>query len=231
MLYTVLVALLWIQGQPAGPADARATAMIVGRVIDAASGAPVPGVTVSLFGGHLRGAEPPKVMTDPQGRFIYRNLPPGSYELMTTKPGYIDGAYGRRRHDGRAGRCSFPRESERPTSRSLCGDRARSPARSWMRRASPWWARRCARSGGQSSTEVPCLNRTVLLRGRTIAASIVSPISCPASMSWPSLRPAAPRRPASSRPIVPAVPRTIQPAASSPRPSPRRVFLRPRGPT
>ena len=100
MLYAAVLALLWIQAQPAAQADARPTAMIVGRVLDAASGVPVPGVTVSLFGGHIRGAEPPKLMTDPQGRFIYRNLPPGSYELMTTKPGYINGAYGRRRHDG-----------------------------------------------------------------------------------------------------------------------------------
>lgn len=99
MLHAAVLVLLWIQGQPATPADGRATAMIVGRVIDAASGAPVPGVTVSLV-GRIGGVEPPKLMTDPQGRFIYRNLPAGSYELMTTKPGYINGAHGRRRHDG-----------------------------------------------------------------------------------------------------------------------------------
>ena len=100
MLHAVILSLVWLQAQPAATPPQRSTAMIVGRVIDASSGAPLPGATVNLGGAQLPGIVPPRLMTDPQGRFIYRNLPAGSYVLNVTKPGYLNGAYGRRRHDG-----------------------------------------------------------------------------------------------------------------------------------
>lgn len=88
-----------LQAQPSA-AQVPSTAMIVGRVIDAASGAPLAGATVSLLGARL---QPPRLLTDPQGRFVYRNLPAASYSINVTKPGYLAGAYGRRRSDGPSG--------------------------------------------------------------------------------------------------------------------------------
>ena len=46
MLYAVTLTLLWLQAQPSA-AEAPTTAMIVGRVIDAATGAPLAGATVA----------------------------------------------------------------------------------------------------------------------------------------------------------------------------------------
>ncbi len=78
MLCAVVAVLLSLQVQ-ALPADSPpATAMIAGRVVDAASGAPLPGATVSLSGTVLRGATTPRLMTDSQGRFVYRHLPEGA---------------------------------------------------------------------------------------------------------------------------------------------------------
>ena len=99
MLYAVTLTLLWLQAQPSA-AEAPTTAMIVGRVIDAATGAPLAGATVSMLGARMQA---PRLLTDPQGRFVYRNLPAASYSINVTKPGYLSGAYGRRRNDGPSG--------------------------------------------------------------------------------------------------------------------------------
>jgi hypothetical protein len=81
--------------KPPGPA----TALIIGRVVDASSGTPVSAATISVSGARAGGAVP-RLITDSQGRFIYRNLRAGSYNLTATKPGYSDGAFGRRRPGG-----------------------------------------------------------------------------------------------------------------------------------
>ena len=101
MLHAIAISLLCLQAtQPATTPAARSTAVIVGRVIDGGTGKPVSGAVVSLQGATLRVGQAPRLMTDSQGRFLYRNLPPGSYSIVATKPGYIDGAYGRRRPEG-----------------------------------------------------------------------------------------------------------------------------------
>src|SRR4029453_10739064 len=41
-----------------------------------------------------------RVMTERQGHFIFRNLAKGAFSITTTKAGWIDGAYGRRRPYG-----------------------------------------------------------------------------------------------------------------------------------
>jgi len=85
-------------------------------VIDAGTGRPVPGALVRLLGGTDRpiaaaappeslgrGAAPPAipaVLTNRDGRFLFRNLPAGSYSASVSIPGYTPGAFGRRRLDG-----------------------------------------------------------------------------------------------------------------------------------
>ena len=96
------------------------TGLIVGRVVDAATGQPVAGVTVSLGGGPSRPplpapptgragtppaplpqpAQAPRVLTDAEGRFAFRSLTRGNYNITTSKTGYLSGAYGRNRPEG-----------------------------------------------------------------------------------------------------------------------------------
>jgi hypothetical protein len=85
--------------------------VILGQVIDAGTGRPVPGAMVRLLGGTDRPiavelgraagpAGPPAVLTNRDGRFLFRNLPAGSYNASVSIPGYTPGAFGRRRLDG-----------------------------------------------------------------------------------------------------------------------------------
>ncbi|MEP6917351.1 MAG: carboxypeptidase-like regulatory domain-containing protein, partial [Acidobacteriota bacterium] len=83
------------RAQPA-PA-ARPTGLIVGQVIDAATGRPVSGAVVTM-GVWPRQAT--QILTGSDGRFVYRNLESGSYPLNAGKSGYLPGSAGRRRPDG-----------------------------------------------------------------------------------------------------------------------------------
>ena len=91
------------------------SALVVGQVIDAGTGTPVAGalvevrmqaslaVPVNPFTG--RPAPPqltqtPRVLTGSDGRFVFRRLPKGNFMLTAMKPGYLNGAYGRRRPGG-----------------------------------------------------------------------------------------------------------------------------------
>jgi protocatechuate 3,4-dioxygenase beta subunit len=97
------------------PAPLVTTGLIVGRVLDASSGRPISGALVSLGGGPQRTGptppatpgspslpppQPPRMLTDNEGRFAFRNLTRGTYNLTATKPGYASGGYGRTRPDG-----------------------------------------------------------------------------------------------------------------------------------
>lgn len=93
------------------PAGDAATGLIVGRVVDAGTGRPVSGVTVSLsgpLGGERQGAgrqtawssPPPWILTSGDGYFVFRAVPAGSYLLAAQRPGYFDGASGRVRPGG-----------------------------------------------------------------------------------------------------------------------------------
>lgn len=101
------------------PVEANGSAMLVGQVIEPTSRQPVSGAIVTLGGGAgggggrmmvVNGAISmggpgggnviPRVMTDSEGRFAFRSVPKGSFQLTVRKPGYLDGAHGRYRPDG-----------------------------------------------------------------------------------------------------------------------------------
>ena len=78
---------------PPPPSLAPGTGIIVGQVVDAATGKGVSSAVVTLAGSR-------RVMTTADGRFAFRNLPAGSHTLTAAKSSYIDGAFGMRRPGG-----------------------------------------------------------------------------------------------------------------------------------
>ena len=115
---SVLVSALGAQSQgTSGPGAAPTKGLIVGRVLDAVSSAPIASVIVSLAGAPLPSSI--RVLTDAKGQFLFRNVPPGSFTLRATIGGnvqnsgfswaggfgpqvgpYLAGGYGQRRPGG-----------------------------------------------------------------------------------------------------------------------------------
>jgi protocatechuate 3,4-dioxygenase beta subunit len=110
-------------GAPPGrPGESAATggAVIVGRVVDAASGQPIAGAIVTAGGagqfvlgnaaataelvavGVLPQSMAPAdvAMTDARGVFVFRDLASGRTTLTVRAAGYLPGAYGQRRPEG-----------------------------------------------------------------------------------------------------------------------------------
>lgn len=75
----------------------QGTGLILGQIVDAGSNRPVPGALVTLG---LPGSRPIRALADGQGRFVFRDLPKGRFNLTATKAGFVDGAYGRMRPSG-----------------------------------------------------------------------------------------------------------------------------------
>jgi hypothetical protein len=69
------------------------TAAIAGKVTAADTGRPVKRARVVVAGG----GRPRAATTDEQGRFRVTALPAGSYNVIATKTGFVDGAFGQRR--------------------------------------------------------------------------------------------------------------------------------------
>ncbi|OFW03312.1 MAG: hypothetical protein A3H96_19650 [Acidobacteria bacterium RIFCSPLOWO2_02_FULL_67_36] len=88
------------------PAPDPRTGLIVGQVVDAATGKPLSGAIVSIGGEFLfpatgpRPTPPPRILTGSDGYFVFRDLPRGSFTISAYKSGYADGATGRRRPGG-----------------------------------------------------------------------------------------------------------------------------------
>ena len=83
-------------------ADAR-SATVSGRVVDAVTGRPIPGVIVTPAGSAATapaGALPPRALTNGQGLFILRDLRKGTVFLGATKNGYVNATYNQRRPGG-----------------------------------------------------------------------------------------------------------------------------------
>jgi len=105
-------------GQTPAPPNqlSRATGLVVGRVIDGATNAPLTGVIVMMTGGSPAvtpgGMRPTRVIVDPQGRFVFNELPAGSFNITATKAGYLNGVYGALRPDS-AGRPLQLQDGER----------------------------------------------------------------------------------------------------------------------
>jgi len=83
-----------------GPPDkplVAGTGLILGQAVDAGSKRPISGALVTLS---LSGYVPAQVLADAEGRFVFRDLPAGRFNLTATRPGYADGGFGRTRPSG-----------------------------------------------------------------------------------------------------------------------------------
>jgi protocatechuate 3,4-dioxygenase beta subunit len=111
-------------GVAMGAVQQNGSGTIVGQIVDADSGKPIPGAIVTIGGaaapqaapaqGRIQFAQPggggpltiggpgqnPRVLSDGDGRFAFRSLPKGAYNFTAQKPGFVDGAYGRLRPGG-----------------------------------------------------------------------------------------------------------------------------------
>lgn len=93
---TVLTAAIafGFQGQrTASPPPSTGTGVIVGTVVDGVTGRPVPGALVTLGGRFPQ--QPAPIIVGSDGRFVFRDLPAGSFSLPVTKAGYLDSSAGR----------------------------------------------------------------------------------------------------------------------------------------
>lgn len=73
-----------------------ATGVIVGTVVDAGSGKPIAGASVSTLAMGVADATGNRVtaLTGSDGRFLFRALAEGSYTIVAQRGGYIAGSYG-----------------------------------------------------------------------------------------------------------------------------------------
>lgn len=97
------------QPQQAAPAPAG---VIVGQVVDAGSGKPVPNANVTLgqsgsagvlqlpVGAGRPQSSPVRALTNAEGRFVFRPLSKGAYGVTANASGYMFGSYGQGRPNG-----------------------------------------------------------------------------------------------------------------------------------
>jgi hypothetical protein len=97
-------------GAPAG------SAVLIGKVVDAETGAPIPGAIVTVAmrvtdapgrgrglgpaSGVLPGTTQLRLVSTSEGKFVVRDLPQGNVALSATAAGFVDGSYGQTRPGG-----------------------------------------------------------------------------------------------------------------------------------
>ena len=114
------------QAPPQTQPPPRGRGFVMGQVVDAAGGRPIPAAVVTLGGGAspaelgLMPSEfavlsnaPRQVIADAAGRFLFRELSAGSYTIRATATGYIAGAFGASRPAGLAQSLVLERDDER----------------------------------------------------------------------------------------------------------------------
>src|SRR5688572_30223675 len=93
------------------PAQAPGTGVVAGQVIDETTKRPVGGAVVTLSAMAAPG-QPPipaaqarrgAAVATSEGRFVFRDVPAGTFSLAATQNGYAPGATGRRRPNGPSG--------------------------------------------------------------------------------------------------------------------------------
>jgi hypothetical protein len=111
IIIATLLAQASAPGQPAPQTPARATpardqptvvsgsAVIRGQVVDATNGSPVRRAVVRTFAPEVA-RNPPSTITDDEGRFELRDLPPGKYTVSASKTGWIATTFGQTRPRG-----------------------------------------------------------------------------------------------------------------------------------
>ena len=88
---------------PPAPSFPQGSNLVVGRVVDGETGTPIAAAVVTMSAAITFGrAAAERVLTDARGRFFFSGIGPGSFNLTATKPGWIDGAAGRKRPAGAA---------------------------------------------------------------------------------------------------------------------------------
>lgn len=83
-------------GRSAAPPP-KGTGFVMGRAVDADSGAPIADATVTLSTLSFQDrAAYESVVTDTDGRFVVRDLPKAAFHFYVVKAGYVPGAYTKR---------------------------------------------------------------------------------------------------------------------------------------
>jgi carboxypeptidase family protein len=91
------------QAPPPGAAMPTGSGLIVGRVVDASSDAPVGDAIVTLVLNPASAGvalHPQRVVVDDRGRFLFHDLPGGTVALNVSADGYLAGGYGQRGPNG-----------------------------------------------------------------------------------------------------------------------------------
>ena len=94
------------QGAATSTGTAAGSGLIVGTVVDGETNRPVPGAIVSISASAAAGSAAAAfralpVAADGEGRFFFRDLPRGRFELSASAPGYLKAnPFGARRAGG-----------------------------------------------------------------------------------------------------------------------------------